>query len=74
MDCSGRQRTIRRPSEISEQEVMLPNLGGSGDAETKTKHQNLQGMEGGSEGIKSDYSTFGPSNHGPASHCTELWG
>lgn len=44
-----RQRTTRRPSEISEQEAMLPNLGGSGDAETKTKHQNLQGMEGGSE-------------------------
>lgn len=31
------------------QEVMLSNLGGSGDTETKTKHQNLWGIEGESE-------------------------
>lgn len=56
-----------------EQEVMLPNPEGSGDAETKTEHQDLPGVEGGAKGIKSNDSIFDLSLHEPSSDCNELW-
>ena len=40
------ERPVRRPFVVSEQEVILPNLAGSGDAETKIQLQDLLGVEG----------------------------